>query len=112
MNFLDIVKILSVLLLLLGTMFGILWLMKRFIYKFDVKTNNNLGIKVLTTQAILPKKYISLVKFQDRVFLLGISDNSINVIDKMDSEDLGIEDIQNIGNPNFMDLLKKSMTRK
>lgn len=112
MNFLDIVKILSVLLLLLGTMFGILWLMKRFIYKFDVKTNNNLGIKVLTTQAILPKKYISLVKFQDRVFLLGISDNSINVIDKMDSEDLGIKDIQNIGNPNFMDLLKKSMTRK
>lgn len=112
MNFFDIVKIIFVLLLLLGVMFGILWLMKRFIYKFDTKTNNSLGIKVLTTQAILPKKYISLVKFQDRVFLLGISDNSINVIDKIDSEELGLDEIQTAGNPNFMDLLRKSMNRK
>lgn len=112
MNFLDIVKILSVLLLLLGAMFGILWLMKRFIYKFDTKANNSLGIRVLTTQAILPKKYISLVKFKDRVFLLGISDNAINLIDKVDAEELGLDEVQPVSNMNFMDILKKSMNKK
>ena len=112
MDFLDIVKILTVLLLLLGAMLGILWLMKRFIYKFDVKTGSTLGIKVLTTQAILPKRYITLVKFKDRAYLLGISDDSISVIDKMDADELGLDELQSVSNPNFMDILKKSMNRK
>jgi len=112
MSFVDILKIISILLLLLGAMFAILWLMKRFIYKFDTKANNSLGIRVLTTQAILPKKYISLVKFKDKVFLLGISDNAINLIDKVDADELGLDETQTVGNSNFMEILKNSMNIK
>ena len=47
-------------------------------------------INILSTQAILPKKYVSVVQFNDTVYLFGVSDQSVNLIDKFDSDYLEI----------------------
>jgi flagellar protein FliO/FliZ len=58
--------------------------MKRFLYKNGGKNSGRLDIKVLSTQLIMPKKFLSIVKVQEKYFLLGISENSVNLIDKLD----------------------------
>ncbi len=65
-------------------------------------------------QGILPKKYVSVIKIKDDYYVLGLSENSITLIDKIDAEKINFlpeENNQTI-NANFAELLKQKLKLK
>jgi flagellar protein FliO/FliZ len=111
MSFWDIINVIIPLAVMFGLLYGALWLVKRYTMPFSGKQRQSVKINVLSTQAIMPKKYLSVVKIQDKILLLGVSDHSVNLIKELD----GIEfDAEKEGeNPliknNFTDILKKNL---
>ncbi len=81
----DIIRLVFYLGILLGMTYGILFLMKRFVYRTSSSGKSNLNMKLLSTQMIMPKKFISAVKIDKHVYILGITDNSITLLDKSDA---------------------------
>ncbi|MBI9073165.1 MAG: flagellar biosynthetic protein FliO [Melioribacteraceae bacterium] len=113
MSYWDIANIFIVLLILLGVMYALLYLMKRFLYPSGTKTNGQFNINVLSTQMLMPKRFLSIVKVKDKIYLLGISEQSINMIDKLD-DDGSFEDANNKQLPgaNFFNVFKKSLGKQ
>ncbi len=110
MNYWDIVKVFLILFLMLGVMYGMLYLLKKYFFSYAGRNASSLKINVMATQTIMPKKFISIVKIDDKIYLLGVSENSINLIDKLE----GIPDdtpanLEGAEKPNFLQLLKKNM---
>ncbi|MCB0729979.1 MAG: flagellar biosynthetic protein FliO [Ignavibacteriae bacterium] len=94
-----------------GFMYGLLYFVKKYLFSFDQKASSDSKVKVISTQTLLPKKFLSVVEFNDNIYLLGISDQSINLIDKLDqafSENLN-QAKTNTEKPNFLQLLKSNM---
>jgi flagellar biosynthetic protein FliO len=107
----DIIQVFLILGIMVAVMYGLLYLVKKYFYSFEKKGGVDSRISILSTQAILPKKYVSVVKFNDSVYLLGVSDHSVNLIDKLDSNYLDENNDSNnqIEKPNFLKLLKQNM---
>lgn len=107
--FWNIVYIIFVLAVLTGVMYSLLYLMKKYLYKYEKVGENGVSIKVLGLHAILPKKYLAVVKIQDKIYVLGVSEGSINVIDEL--ENVNIEPVPELNKQNakFMDILKSNM---
>jgi flagellar biogenesis protein FliO len=93
-------------------MYGLLYLMKKYLYKYDNSASTGLKIKVLSLHTILPKKYICVVRIHDKNYVLGISENSINVIDEIENLEIKEEKPTSFGTGNFMEILKKNMGLK
>lgn len=106
----EVLKIFLILFAMMGIMYAILYVVKKYFYSYERKGNSSTTIQVLSTQAILPKKFVSVIRFNNSVYLLGVSEQSLNLIDKI--EEYNIEKpLNNMPNekPNFLNLLKKNM---
>lgn len=111
MSFFDILKAIIPLIVMIGLLYGVLWLVKRYTMPFGGKKLQSVKINVLSTQAIMPKKYLSIVQVQGKILLLGVSDHSINLIKELDKIEFDVSDEDNtqlVGN-NFVDILKKNL---
>lgn len=68
---------------------GILGFTLYIVRKYNIRFNNKLGTdfkcRVLFTYPLMQKKYLSVVQVDDRVLLLGITDNNINILTELDS---------------------------
>lgn len=107
----DVIQIFLILGAMMGLLYVLLYLVKRYFYSFEKKGGANSKVQILSTQAILPKKYVSVIKFNESVYLLGVSDQSVNLIDKVGSsldEELSDES-KDSERPNFLKLLKNNM---
>ena len=109
MGLLDIVKMIFPLLLIVILLAGVLWYVKR--YSFQSKGLQSLGVdvKVISSKMILPKKYISIIKVKDRLLVLGVSDNSINLLKEFDVSPEDEIEFNSTGKENFVDILKKNL---
>jgi len=110
----DVIQIFLILGVMMGVMYALLYLVKKYFYSFEKKGGANSRVQILSTQAILPKKYVSVIKFNESVYLLGVSDQSVNLIDKVGStidENLS-EEMNDSEKPNFLQLLKSNMGLK
>lgn len=107
----DIIQIFLILGAMAGIMYGMLFLVKKYLYSFEKKGGSDTRVQVLSTQTILPKKYVSIVRFNDWVYVLGVADQSVNLIDKVDSSYLEKIEKTETGEakPNFLKLLKSNM---
>ncbi len=107
----DIIQIFLILGAMAGIMYGMLFLVKKYLYSFEKKGGADSRVQVLSTQAILPKKYISIIKFNDAVYMLGVADQSVSLIDKVDSSYLEKTEKAESGEEkqNFLKLLKSNM---
>lgn len=107
----DVIQIFLILAVMMGVMYVLLYLVKKYFYSFEKKGSAESRIQVVSTQAILPKKYVSVIKFNESVYLLGVSDHSVNLIDKL--SDSYLENDQQTetktGKLNFLKLLKSNM---
>ncbi len=110
----DIAYIFVVLIILIGVMYSLLFLVKKYLFKQGNSSLGSMSINVLTTQPLMPKKFISIVKIHNKYFVLGISDNAINLIDKL--EDVTDEDFENENKTKkgfeFLKMLKNNMSGK
>ena len=107
----DVIQIFLILAIMMGVMYVLLYLVKKYFYSFEKKGGADSRVQILSTQAILPKKYVSVIKFNDAVYLLGVSDQSVNLIDKLDptySDNSEIEE-NKPEKLNFLQLLKSNM---
>ncbi len=110
MTFFEIIKSFIPLLLLLGLLFGVLILVRKYSFSMHGKKSRALNIDVLTNQLILPKKYISVVRVQNKVLVLGVSENNISLLKEIDYTSPEIDDIvKTEGKPNFVDILKQNL---
>ncbi|MBI5584051.1 MAG: flagellar biosynthetic protein FliO [Deltaproteobacteria bacterium] len=85
-------------LLALGIVLGLLFFLLRLLKQTSWGRKERAGdfsIRVLTTQMIAPRKYISLVEIGEEVLALGISEAQINVLTKIEHPEL----LQKIGHP-------------
>ncbi|MBK8945024.1 MAG: flagellar biosynthetic protein FliO [Ignavibacteriae bacterium] len=107
----DIIQIFLILAVMVGIMYGLLFLVKKYLYTFDKKGNNSAKVKIISTQALLPKKFVSVIEFNSNIYLLGISEQSVNLLDKFDESNFIQEPIDNSAKPkqNFLNLLKANM---
>jgi flagellar biosynthetic protein FliO len=107
----DIIQIFLILGIMTGVMYGLLYLVKKYLYSFEKKGDSDSRVKVLSTQAILPKKFVSVIRFNDSVYLLGVSDQSVNLIDKLESSTIeNTGPLQNeFEKKSFLQLLKSNM---
>ncbi|HQT91818.1 MAG TPA: flagellar biosynthetic protein FliO [Candidatus Kryptobacter bacterium] len=81
-----IVKTFLTMLVLIGMMFGLLLVVRKYFYTKPQFVNDNL--KVLSSMSLQPKKSIYLVKVFDRVMLVGVSDNSIASLGEITDADV------------------------
>ena len=111
MNTWDIVQIFLILAVMMGVMYALLYVVKKYLYSFEKRDTSDIKVNIISTQAILPKRFVSVIEFNNSVYLLGVSDQSINLIDKYDAEFLNEIKEENKSNdkPNFLKLLKKNM---
>lgn len=110
MSFFDIIKTLVPLLLILGLLFFALIMVRRYSFSINGKKSRLLKIEVLNNHLILPKKYLSVVRVQDKILLLGISENNITLLKEYDYTQLPDEDIsQGQFKKTFIDLLKQNL---
>lgn len=106
----DILYIFFVLFILMGVMYSLLFLVKRFLFNGNPKGLKNVNIKVISTQPLMAKKFLSVVKIEDKYFVLGISDHSINLIDKL--ENFNPPEEVETDKKSFMEILKNNMVGK
>ena len=94
----------------MGIMYAILYFVKKYLYSFDNNKSNS-KVSIISTQTILPKKYVSVIEFNNCTYLIGVSDQSVNLIDKFNSENIinHVTESENIGKTNFLKLLKSNM---
>jgi len=112
----DIATTILPLILVLGLLYAALLFVRKS--GFTVGKNNSriAPIKVISTQAIMQKKFVSIVKVEDSYLVLGISENSINLLKELDSvKEIGKEDDENknrTSKKSFKEVMKENLGMK
>lgn len=113
MSFFDIVKSIIPLLAVLGMLYGVLVLVRKYSFSMSGKKLKNLHIDVIHNQLILPKKYLSLVRIKDKILVLGISESNITVLKELDySEFADSTEKDSESKGNFVEILKQNLGMK
>ncbi len=110
----DIIYVFVVLILLLAAVYVVVFFMKKFMFRYNNGALQNVDINLVAINGIMPKKYIGIVKVADDFYLIGISENNITMLDKLDSEkfqELNFVENNSI-NEKFSDVLKKAFNKK
>ncbi|MCL5030699.1 MAG: flagellar biosynthetic protein FliO [Bacteroidetes bacterium] len=110
MSFLDIVKALLPLVVIVGLLYGVLLFIKKYGISFKGNKSGSVSINVLSSQMIMPKKFISVVRVEDKLLVLGVSDNSITLLKELEYTG----ELENPYSPeeskkSFVELLKKNL---
>ncbi len=113
MSFTDAVKIILPMLFILGLLFGALYFIRKYSFSLPGKKYKHLNAKIISTQMLMPKKFITVVKIENSVLLLGVSEHSITLLKELDVTltDEEIKDHQN-QSYGFYDLMKKNLGLK
>jgi flagellar biosynthetic protein FliO len=80
-------KMFSSLALVLGVMFLVFYLFKKFVLKNGLMGGNTQTIKVLGTGVLGPRKSVSLVEVAGEILVLGISNDNISLLSKIEDEE-------------------------
>ncbi|MGE5429740.1 MAG: flagellar biosynthetic protein FliO [Syntrophomonadaceae bacterium] len=117
MEFWNIIKVIFMLIFILGLMYGTLYLARKYFFTFEKNTKKLIKIKVLSTQMLMPKKFIQVVQVHDKILVLGLSDNSINLLQELNTsaaarlieEETVRNDVKDNFKDNFVEILKKNL---
>ncbi len=107
----DIVYIFVVLIILLAAVYVVVYFMKKTMFRYDNSAMQNVAIDLIAVRGIMPKKYVGIVKVNDELYLIGISENNISLLDKLDSEKFNELDFAAAPQAKFSDMLKKAFTK-
>jgi flagellar protein FliO/FliZ len=109
MGLFDIIKLIFPLLLIIGLLFGLLLLVKKIQFKGVRIIQSN--IKVVHTLMLMPKKYMSFVKINDKIIVLGVSDHNITLLKELNADELEINELNNTPGSNLSDHLRNLIKR-
>lgn len=112
-NFWDILKAFFPIIVILGILFLILRYVRKFYAPVKGINTSNFQIKVLATQMIMPKKYVAILKIKDKVLVVGVAENSVNLLKELELEASDIiEPGTTVEKNSFVDLLRKNLSLK
>ncbi len=112
-NIFDILKALFPLVVIIGILYLVLRYVKKFYSPVKGIKVSNYEIKVLATQMIMPKKYVSVLKIKDKILVVGIGDSSINLLKELELEESDkIDTTQTVEKNSFVDLFRKNLSLK
>ena len=101
----SILKLFFSLTFVLGMIFLTTYLYKKFsLNKLGKLNSNGKFLSVMTTLPIGSKKYLSVIKAGEKFLLIGITENSINLISELNDVEINEEEKRN----NFMGILKRA----
>ena len=110
MSFLDIIKAVIPLFFIVGLLYGVLLLVKKYGISIKANKSGSVSVNILSSQMIMPKKFISIVKVEDKLLVLGISEHSITLLKELDQPVEPAKQIINYDDKNnFLDMLKKNL---
>jgi flagellar protein FliO/FliZ len=113
MTFFDIIKSFFPLVLILGLLFGVLIVVRKYSFSLGGKKLRSANVDVVFNQLILPKKYLSFVRVQDKLLVLGISENNITLLKELDYESFQSDEASSKDfKPNFVDIFKQNLGMK
>ncbi len=112
MSFFDIVKAFVPLILIVGLLYAVLYFVRKNGITIKGKNSKLVKIEVLSTQSLIPKKYISVVRVQDKFLVLGISDNSVSLLKEIEGIDEDIPASEDESKDSFLNILKKNIGLK
>lgn len=108
MSFFEILKLVFPLLLIVAMLYGVLLFVKK--YQFKGTKLNSENLRIVTTLMLMPKKYLSVVKVNDKVLILGLSEQNITLLKELSAEELQLNNDSNIqNNPDFFEVFKKML---
>lgn len=109
----EILKLFFILGILLGVMYLLLYFVRKYLYAFDKNISGKIKINVISTQGLAPKKMVSAVKIKDKIYILGVCDNSITLLDKLDCDETELNSAEEkISGGSFIEILKKNLRVK
>jgi len=116
MSFGSIISMLLPLVFVILLLYAMLYFVKKYGIRFSPTQNQIAGIKLISTQQIMPKKYISLIKVEDKILIVGVSDSSFSLLKEIDCP----EEFKNINQQvqksvlpnNLKDIFKKNLGLK
>ncbi len=114
MNFLAIIKALIPLIFIVGLLYGVLFFVRKYSVSAKGKGSSLIKIKVLSSQMLMPKRYISVVRVEDKILVLGVSEHSISLLKEMDPKPDDSEDnnYSQVNDQSFLKILKKNIGLK
>lgn len=113
MSLFDIIKTLIPLFLIVALMYGVLVFVKKYGIKINGNKTGSIHINVISSQMIMPKKYISVVKVEDKLLVLGVSEQSITLLKELNQTEDPLKPNTTIHEKmNFLDSLKKNLGLK
>lgn len=104
-------KMFSSLALVLGVMFLVFYVFKKFVLKNGLMGGNTQTIKVLGTGVIGPRKSVSLVEVAGEILVLGISNDNISLLSKVEDEEK-IEEIKTAPNATITSAWQNAQQQK
>ncbi len=108
MSLIEILKLVFPLLLIVAMLYGVLLFVKKYQFKGTKLSSENL--RIITTLMLMPKKYLSVVKVNDKVLILGLSEQNITLLKEISAEELQLNNDSNIhNNPDFLEVFKKML---
>jgi len=109
MSIIDILKAFLPLVIIFILLFGVLLLLKKYSFSISGKRMRSLNINIIHNQLILPKKYLSLVRVQNKILLLGISENNITLLKEMDDTLQNDDELFKEDKPNIVEIIKQNL---
>lgn len=83
----EIIKVFFPLIVLTGLLYLLLRYVRRFGITPGTKRSKAVEISVISAQMIMPKKYISVVKVDNKVLVLGVAE-SITLLKELDEDSI------------------------
>lgn len=108
----ELFKLIMPLLIITIMLGGVLWFVKKYSLPGKGKINSGINLSVLTTYQLMPKKFLSVVKVEDKYLLLGISEHSVNLIQELDIDPDKLTPATTVNQMNFGDIFKKALKNK
>ena len=113
MEFSDFLKAIIPLLIIVGLLYGALLFVKKYGIHLGKTKKGSVSINVISSQMIMPKKFISVVKVEDKLLVLGVSDHSITLLKEFEeTESKSEKEESKVEGNNFLSLLKKNLGMK
>lgn len=111
MSFVEIMSALLPLFLIVALLYGAHLYIRKSGFKLKTKANRMFDFDIVANQMLMPKKFISVVRIKDKYLILGVSENSINLLKELDIEEVTIEtDTESdIKQNNFFEIFRKNI---
>lgn len=111
MSTFDLIQAFVPLIVIIALLYGVLYFIKKKGFRLKPVASSKHGIEVISTQPIMPKKYLSLIKVKDKVLVVGITENTMSLLKEIEYDE-EFETDETAEQGSFGEILKKNLGMK